>query len=88
MICNECHSTVQPNYTGACVTCLRRELAQVRADRDAAIAAGKVLAEEVRSIRGPGWCSATHLHARECVDANPLAPAWLNAAQEASNGTN
>lgn len=25
MICPECHSTIQPNYRGACVTCLRRE---------------------------------------------------------------
>lgn len=43
-VCNECHSTIQPNYKGACVTCLRRELAQARADRD-------VLAEEVRAYR-------------------------------------
>jgi hypothetical protein len=30
-ICFECHSTIQPNYRGACVTCLRREIERLRA---------------------------------------------------------
>lgn len=29
-ICHECHSTVTPNYRGACVTCLRREIDRLR----------------------------------------------------------
>ena len=29
-ICRECHSTITPNYRGACVTCLRREIDRLR----------------------------------------------------------
>lgn len=30
-ICPECHSTITPNYRGACVTCLRREIRRLSA---------------------------------------------------------
>ena len=32
-ICCECHSTIQPDYRGACPTCLRREIKRLRAER-------------------------------------------------------
>lgn len=36
MICTDCNSTIQPDYRGACVACLRREAKRLRADLERA----------------------------------------------------
>jgi hypothetical protein len=34
-ICCECHSTIQDDYRGACVTCLRREIDRIKVEAPA-----------------------------------------------------
>lgn len=79
------------------ITALSSDLATARAERDAAVAAGRVLATchfwrsegavaFLTSDQKMKWVNTKIDEADNAVQSNPLALAWVKAAQEASNG--
>jgi len=90
-ICCECRSTIQPNYRGACVTCLRREIKRLEAivaacesDNVQLRAAGKRMLAVYEALM-PGLRHIAVKDYREINDA-PIEMRRLCGATEAEGG--
>jgi len=78
MICNECHCTIQDDYRGACVTCLRRENARLRAS-----------VEKLRAVLEAAKNALPHINdvTNAAYDAEQRLQRAIQSAEAGSGGT-